>query len=119
MPPREPGQDVPVFDRRSASQSAGTAAAKDEFFQSGQEHESRAGFMGRCTERFEHRVEGHPVSSILTGFAAGLGLGLAIGWLLGEPPKQSRWYGAETAERLGRKVLDAMSGIVPERLKTS
>jgi hypothetical protein len=87
----------------------------------GASEEQEHGVVGRCYDQFRGVVEERPGTSLTTAFLAGLGVGAAIGWLLAEPARApSRWYehGAETAERVGRKVLDAVQGILPASLKS-
>lgn len=77
------------------------------------------GLMGRCYHQFRDVVEHRPASSLTTAFAVGLGLGAVIGWLLAEPqPKPARWYGADTAERMGHKVLEALQGVLPASIRS-
>jgi hypothetical protein len=64
-------------------------------------------------------VIGHyPFSSALVVFGIGLGVGVAIGRLFVAPsPPPSFGRRAElAAERVGRQILDAVSGVVPESL---
>jgi hypothetical protein len=83
--------------------------------------EEERGLMGRYYDQFRGTVEHRPASSLATAFFTGLGVGAVIGWLLAEPePARTRWYeqGTETAERLGRKVLEAVQGIMPASLRS-
>jgi hypothetical protein len=83
--------------------------------------EEEHGLMGRCYEQFRGTVEHRPGTSLATAFLTGLGVGAVIGWLLAEPePARTRWYeqSAETAERLGRKMLEAVQGIMPASLRS-
>ena len=84
-----------------------------------EEHES--GMMARCYDQFRGTIEERPGTSLATAFMAGLGIGAVIGWLIAEPePAASRWYdhGTETAERVGRRVMEAVQGILPASLKS-
>jgi hypothetical protein len=84
-----------------------------------EEHES--GAMARCYDQFRGTIEERPATSLATAFLTGLGIGAVIGWLIAEPqPAQARWYehGTETAERVGRRVLEAVQGILPASLKS-
>ena len=83
------------------------------------EHER--GMATRCYDQFRGVVEERPGSSLTTAFVAGFGIGAVIGWLLAEPqPARSRWYDqtAETAERVGRRVMEAVQGVLPASLKS-
>lgn len=55
----------------------------------------------------------YPATSVLIGFGAGLGVGVFLGYLLGESARQDRWDGRTVAE-VGRHVLDAAGRAVPE-----
>lgn len=83
-----------------------------------EEHE---GMMTRCYDQFRGTVEERPGTSLATAFLTGLGIGAVIGWLIAEPePAPSRWYehGTDTAERVGRRVMEAVQGILPASLKS-
>lgn len=83
--------------------------------------EEERGMMARCYNQFRGTVEQRPGTSLATAFFTGLGVGAVIGWLLAEPePARTRWYeqGADTAERLGRKVLEAVQGVLPANLRS-
>jgi hypothetical protein len=62
-------------------------------------------------------VDDYPAASMATLFALGVGVGMAIGCSLAhrEPPRES-WYDSGMAERLGRRMLDAVAGVVPESI---
>jgi hypothetical protein len=83
--------------------------------------EEEHGMLGRCVQQFRGTVEERPVTSLATAFMAGAGIGAVIGWLLAEPePAPTRWYeqSADAAERLGRKVLEAVQGVLPASLRS-
>jgi hypothetical protein len=77
------------------------------------------GVMSRCYGQFRETIEHRPASSVTSAFLVGFGIGAALGWLLARPePPRARWYGVDTAERLGQKVLDALQGVLPEKLRS-
>jgi len=66
----------------------------------------------------EHLVEEHPGSSVAVAFGLGFLSGIALAVLLHHPPQESRLSQARsTAEDVGRHILDALSGIVPDSIK--
>ena len=67
----------------------------------------------------EALVSHYPLSSVLVVFGIGLGIGVALGSILGGPVMPRPSFGQRTeiaAERLGRQVLDAIAGVLPESL---
>lgn len=66
----------------------------------------------------ERVVEEHPAPSVAVAFGLGLISGVGLVLLLRERPQESRMSQARTAaEHLGRQILDAMSGVVPDAVK--
>jgi hypothetical protein len=64
-------------------------------------------------------VSHYPLSSVLVVFGIGLGVGVALESLLGGPVAPPPSLGKRTelaAERLGRQMLDAIAGVLPESL---
>lgn len=55
----------------------------------------------------------HPMSTTLTAFGVGLGVGVALVYLLADDASQRH---AGIAHKLGRQMLDAMSKAVPDSL---
>jgi len=66
-------------------------------------------------ESVEELVESYPASYVATCFGLGLGLGVVIGCLLAESHASSM-RNVGSAERLGRNILDAVAGVLPESL---
>ena len=67
----------------------------------------------------EDLVSQYPLSAILVVFGIGLGVGVALGNILGGPVMPRPSLGRRTglaAEKLGRHVLDALAGVLPESL---
>ena len=69
-------------------------------------------------EDAESVVEEHPASAVAIAFGLGFISGVSLAVLLHHPPQESRLTQARsTAEGVGRHILDALSGIVPDSLK--
>ncbi len=67
----------------------------------------------------EGLVSHYPLSSVLVVFGIGLGVGVALGSILGGPVMPRPSFGQRTelaAEKLGRQMLDAIAGALPESL---
>jgi hypothetical protein len=67
----------------------------------------------------EGLVSDYPLSSVLVVFGLGLGVGVAVGSLLGGPVMPRPSLGQRTelaAEKLGRQMLEAIAGVLPESL---
>lgn len=67
----------------------------------------------------EGLVSHYPLSSVLVVFGIGLGVGVALGSILGGPVMPRPTFGQRTelaAEKLGRQMLDAIAGVLPESL---
>ncbi len=61
----------------------------------------------------------YPMSSVLVVFGIGLGAGVVVGSLLSGPVTSRPTLGRRTelaAEQLGRKMLDAIAGVLPASL---
>jgi hypothetical protein len=56
----------------------------------------------------------YPVSTTLSAFAVGFGVGIAAVYLLGGESRHRHDLGL--ADKLGRRVLDAIANAVPESL---
>lgn len=67
----------------------------------------------------EGMVSQYPLASVLVAFGIGLGVGVALETILAEPLKSQPSFGQRTeiaAEKLGRQMLDAIAGVLPESL---
>ena len=67
----------------------------------------------------EGLVSDYPLSSVLVVFGIGLGIGVALGSILGGPPTPRPSIGRRTelaAQHLGRQVLDGLVSVLPESL---
>lgn len=67
----------------------------------------------------EGLVGRYPLSSVLVVFGIGLGVGVALGSILGGPVMPRPSFGQRTelaAEQIGRRMLDAIAGVLPETL---
>lgn len=61
----------------------------------------------------------NPASSVLVAFGIGLGVGVALGSILAGPLTHSPTFTERTelaAEKLGRQIMDAIAGVLPESL---
>jgi len=64
-------------------------------------------------------VSHYPLSSVLVVFGIGLGVGVVLESFLGGPDTPPPSLGKRTelaAEKLGRQILDAIAGVLPEAL---
>jgi len=64
-------------------------------------------------------VSHYPLSAVLVVFGIGLGVGVALGSIIGGPvtPRPSFGQRAElAAEHVGRQMLGAIAGVLPESL---
>ncbi len=79
-----------------------------------------SGTNGPPTVTIPDSVVGHyPLTAVLVVFGFGLGIGVALGSILGGPVMPRPSLGRRTglaAEKLGRQMLDALSGVLPESL---
>lgn len=61
-------------------------------------------------------IEQHPTSTALLAFGIGLGVGVCLGCMLttsSEPPTFGQ-RAEHAAEKLGRQMLDALAGVLPQ-----
>ncbi|MCE9553442.1 MAG: hypothetical protein K8T91_08715 [Planctomycetes bacterium] len=66
----------------------------------------------------EHLVEEHPASSVAVAFGLGFLSGVTLAVLLHHAPQPSRLTQARsTAEDVGKHILDALSGMIPDSIK--
>ena len=73
----------------------------------------------RAVAKSDGVVSDYPLSSVLVVFGVGLGIGVALGAMLGGPalPPPSLAKRTElAAEKVGRQILDAIAGVLPESL---
>jgi len=64
-------------------------------------------------------VSDYPLSSVLVVFGIGLGVGVALGSIIAGPVMPHPSFAQRTelaAEKLGRQMLDAIAGVLPESL---
>ena len=67
----------------------------------------------------EGLVSHYPLSSVLVVVGIGLGVGIVLGSILGGPVLPRPSLGQRTghaAEEIGRQMLDAIAGILPQSL---
>lgn len=75
--------------------------------------------LARAVAKSEGLVSDYPLSSVLLVFGIGLGVGVAVGSILGAPIMSRPSLGQRTelaAEKLGRQMLDAIASVLPESL---
>ena len=75
--------------------------------------------VANAVAKSEGLVSHYPLSSVLVVFGIGLGVGVAVGSILGGPVMPGPSFGKRTelaAEKLGRQMLDAIAGVLPESL---
>lgn len=62
-------------------------------------------------------VSNYPMPTALVMFGIGIGVGVALGSLIGAQVAPPRSFGQRAelaAEKLGRQVLDALTGVLPQ-----
>lgn len=75
--------------------------------------------VARAATKPQGLASHYPLSSVLVVFSIGLGVGVALGSLLGGHVVPRPLLGQRTglaADKLGRQMLDAMAGVLPESL---
>ena len=75
--------------------------------------------VARAVTKANGMVSDYPLSAVLLVFGMGLGVGVALGCMLGGPVLPPPSFGKRTelaAEKLGRQMLDAIAGVLPESL---
>jgi hypothetical protein len=80
--------------------------------QSSRESQSEPSLISRCCELTEE----NPMGATLAAFGVGVGLGAMIGAMLGEPATASKSR-RQTAEALGRRMLDSVADSLPESVR--
>lgn len=73
-----------------------------------------ADHMHETADSSREFVGEHPVSTTLAAFGMGLGVGVALVYLLVDDASQRQHAGI--AHKLGRQMLDAMSKAVPDSM---
>jgi hypothetical protein len=63
-------------------------------------------------------VEQHPMSTALMAFGIGIGVGVVLGSMLTTPdePPTFGQRAEHAAEKLGRQVIDAITGVLPQSI---
>jgi hypothetical protein len=67
-------------------------------------------------DQVRHSVGEYPTTSVLSAFAVGFGVGIMVGYALAGSSQPTSWYDRAHAERFGRRMLDAVSGYMPESI---
>lgn len=85
----------------------------------GQKTMQNGSALENAVAKSEGWVGQYPLSSVLAVFGIGLGVGVVVGSILGAPVMPRPSFGQRTelaAEKLGRQMLDAIAGVLPESL---
>ena len=82
------------------------------------EEQSMLGSVKTGCRKCEEYVRDNPGSSMAIGLVAGLGVGVAVGLLLGRPspPPSHRWFDRRSAERLGHQILESVGRVLPDSI---
>jgi hypothetical protein len=72
----------------------------------------------RSYHEVEHIVERNPASAVLLAFGLGVGLGVWLGSSLVEAQRYRR-HEPGMAERIGRQVIEALTGVLPESVSAN
>lgn len=72
--------------------------------------------VARSYHDVEQVIVHNPASSVLMVFGLGLGVGLWLGSSLVEAERARRAHSASFTEKVGRQVLEALAGIMPESI---
>ena len=77
-----------------------------------------AGYLRHSYGEMQECISEYPLASTLAAFGIGLGVGLLVGaTIAGDTrPRARHWYDLGTAEDLGRRMLDAMAGALPDSI---
>jgi hypothetical protein len=69
---------------------------------------------------FEKCVGDNPGTAMLISGVVGIGVGIAIGMMLGRAhePEPVGWFDSRTAEKIGHQFLASMSRLVPESVSS-
>lgn len=91
--------------------------SRDTMHQSGQS--SKGGAQQSCSN-LESCVSEYPGATLLVSGAIGVGVGIAIGMMLGRAnePEPAGWFDSRTAEKFGQQFLANMSRLVPESVSS-
>lgn len=72
--------------------------------------------MDEALEKPAALAREYPLSSMLVVFGVGLGVGVVLGQCLADPLNRMMQPEPTMTERLGRQMLDYLSGALPESL---
>ena len=73
--------------------------------------------IGRTSAKPNGVVSHYPLSSVLVVYGLGLGVGVALATMIGGPTTAPPSFGRRAelaAENLGRQMLGAIAGVLPE-----
>jgi hypothetical protein len=74
-------------------------------------------YAARGQEQMREYVRGREGTAIMVAVAAGLGVGVVIGAVLGRSHRQTLgWRDRIAAEGFGRRLMERMEGIIPEAI---
>lgn len=78
--------------------------------------EELQGQADQAQQQLTDTVVEQPLATLLISFGVGFGLGMMLGRAFRRPEPKTHWYDRRSAEQLGRRLLDSMSGVVPESI---
>jgi hypothetical protein len=94
----------------SQSQQFGSRTQSDD-------DEEEAGYLAQGASQFRELTRDHQGTAVIVAFAAGLGIGLAIGGALAATRELPQtWRARLNAEGIGRHMLDRLEGMIPDAL---
>lgn len=73
--------------------------------------------VGQCCSELENFVDQRPMTSLLTMFGAGLGLGVMLSVGLSSRIQRERELDENALKQFGRHALESMSHMVPESVR--
>jgi hypothetical protein len=96
-----------------------TIQGKGNEMSTGQQKMPNRTTVAKAAAESDGLVDANPLSSVLIVFGIGLGVGVALGCMLTGPTAPRATFAQRTelaAEKFGRRMLDAMSGVLPQSL---
>jgi hypothetical protein len=92
-------------------------ASESSYHRVGDAGEGVAGYVSRGVEQIREITQGREGSAVLIALAAGFGLGLVLGGIMGGARRRPRgWRERIALEGLGQRLWERIEGIVPDVL---